>query len=79
MLRNVGSRHVGLGSRDSWALEYRLSRCGARAELLRGMWGLPESGIEPVSPALAGGFLPTESPGKPWVPLFDGRGQGLPP
>jgi len=28
------------------------------------MWGLPGSGIEPVSPALAGGFFTTESPGK---------------
>ena len=29
------------------------------------MWDLPRSGIEPVSPALAGGFFTTESPGKP--------------
>ena len=29
------------------------------------MWDLPRSGIEPVSPAWAGGFFPTESPGKP--------------
>ena len=28
------------------------------------MWNLPGPGIEPVSPALAGGFLPTASPGK---------------
>ena len=26
---------------------------------------LPDSGIEPVSPALAGGFFTTEPPGKP--------------
>ena len=25
--------------------------------MLRGMWDLPEPGLEPVSPALAGGFL----------------------
>ena len=30
----------------------------------RGVWGLPRPGIEPVSPALAGGFLITGSPGK---------------
>ena len=29
------------------------------------MWGLPRSGIELVSPALAGRFLTTEPPGKP--------------
>ena len=28
---------------------------------------LPDPGIEPVSPALAGGFFPTEPPGKPLV------------
>ena len=29
------------------------------------MWDLTGPGIEPVSPALAGGFLTTASPGKP--------------
>ena len=28
---------------------------------------LPNPGIEPQSPALAGGFFTTEPPGKPWV------------
>ena len=28
--------------------------------MLRGRWGLPRSGIEPMSPALTGRFLPTE-------------------
>ena len=32
------------------------------------MWDLPEPGLEPVSPALAGGFLTTAPPGKP--PIF---------
>ena len=32
--------------------------------MLRGMWDLPGPGIEPVSPALAGGFLTTEPPEK---------------
>ena len=31
----------------------------------QGMWDLPGSGIEPVSPALAGRFFTTEPPGKP--------------
>ena len=43
----------------------RLSTCGSRAQLLRGMWNLPGPGLEPVSPALAGGFLTTAPPGKP--------------
>ena len=42
----------------------RLSSCGSRAQLLRGMWDLPRPGLEPVSPALAGGFLTTAQPGK---------------
>ena len=28
------------------------------------MWGLPGPGLEPMSPALAGGFLTTMPPGK---------------
>ena len=54
----------GLSSCGSWALECRLSSCGARAYLLRGMWDLPRPGLEPVSPALAGRFLTTAPPGK---------------
>ena len=41
--------------------EYRLSSHGVGGWL----WDLSASGIEPKSPALAGGFLPTVSPGKP--------------
>ena len=55
---------LGLSSCGSWALERRLSSCGARAQLLRGTWDLPGPGLEPVSPALAGGFLTTAPPGK---------------
>ena len=54
----------GLSSCGSRALERRLSSCGARAQLLRGTWDLPGPRIEPVSPALAGGFLITVPPGK---------------
>ena len=43
----------------------RLSSCGSRAQLPRGMWDLPRPGLEPVSPALAGGFLTAAPPGKP--------------
>ena len=43
----------------------RLSNCGSRAQLLHGMWDLPRSGLEPVSPALAGRLSTTAPPGKP--------------
>ena len=43
----------------------RLSNCGSRAQLLRGMWDLPGPGLEPVSPALAGRFSTAAPPGKP--------------
>ena len=48
----------------------RLSSCGSRAQLLRGMWDLPGPGLEPVSPALAGRFSTTAPPGKPCNVLF---------
>ena len=35
------------------------------------MWNLPEPGIEPVSPALTGGFLSTVLPGKSCLISFD--------
>ena len=43
----------------------RLSNCGSRAQLLRGMWDLPRPGLKPMSPALAGRFSTTAPPGKP--------------
>ena len=48
----------------------RLSSCGSRAQLLRGMWDLPRPGLEPVSPALAGRFSTTVPPGKPQLSIF---------
>ena len=35
------------------------------------MWDLPGPGHEPVSPALAGGFLTTAPPGKPQNAILD--------
>ena len=49
----------------------RLSSCGSRAQLLRGMWDLPRPGLEPVSPALAGRFSTTAPPGKPKGNIFN--------
>ena len=34
------------------------------------MWNLSRSGIEPMSPELAGGFSTTEQPGKPFATLL---------
>ena len=45
---------------------HRLSNCGSRAQLRRGMWDLPRPGLESVSPALAGRFSTTAPPGKPY-------------
>ena len=70
LLWSTGSRRAGFSSCGSWALERRLSTCGARAQLLRGMWDLPRPGLEPVSPALAGGFPTNASPGKPQIAVF---------
>ena len=46
------------------------SSCGSWAYLLQGMWHLPGPGIEPMSPALAGGFFTSESIGKPYSGNF---------
>ena len=56
---------LGFSSCGPHALEHRLSSCGVWAYLLRGMWDPPGPGIEPTSPALAGGLFTTEPPGKP--------------
>ena len=56
LLQSTGSRRRGLSS------------CGAWAQLLCGMEDLPGPGMEPVSLALAGGFLTTGPPGKSsWI------------
>ena len=64
--------HWPLTVASSPVVEHRLSRCGSRAQLLRGTWDPPGPGLEPVSPALAGrlstmaGRLSTTAPpGKP--------------
>ena len=55
----------------------RLSNCGSRAQLLRGMWDLPRPGLEPVSPALAGGLSTTAPPGKPPGTVFSNTNLSL--
>ena len=65
LLWSTCSRRAGFSSCGSWALERRLSSCGAQGQLSHGMWDLPGPGLEPVCPAMAGGFLTTAPPGRP--------------
>ena len=67
---HFSSRCAGLSPSRPLVAEHRLqtrrlSNCGSRAELLRGMWDLPRPGLEPASPALAGRLSTTAPPGKP--------------
>ena len=59
LLRSMGSRRVGFSSCGSWPLERRLSSV-TRGLSCSAAWGIfPGPGLQPVSPALAGGFLTT--------------------
>ena len=54
----------------SQALEHGLGSCGTWALLSRSIGNLPRPGIEPMSPALAGRFSTTATPGKSWSSIF---------
>ena len=58
---------VVVAHRLSWPMGYSefMGLLGPWAELVHGMGDLPRPGIEPPSPALAGGFFTTEPPGTP--------------
>ena len=43
--------------------------------MLHGMWDLPGPGLEPMSPASAGGFLTTAPPGKSLLPILEDTGE----
>ena len=60
----LAEEHRLLGTQASGVAVHGLSSCGSQAQWLRGMWNLPEPGIEPMSPALAGRFLTAGPPGK---------------
>ena len=62
LLLSMGSGARGLSICSPRTLELRLSSCDTGALLPWGIWDLPGPGIEPMSPALAGGFL---TPGLP--------------
>ena len=64
LLWSTGSRVHRLQQFELRALEHRLS-CGTWTSLPCAMGDLPQSWIELVSSALAGGFFTTEPPGKP--------------
>ena len=70
-LWSTGSRRASFSSCGTRAPERRLSSCGTRAQLLCGMWDPPRPGLEPVSPALAGGLPTTAPPGKSQNAVFD--------
>ena len=75
-LSRCGSRALEsrLSSCGARALERRLGSCGARALLLCAMWDLPGPGLEPLSPALAGGFLTTTPPRRPYIYFLSSLG-----
>ena len=60
---SAGLRGTGFSSCGSRAPGRGLSSCGAQAQLPRGTWDLPGSGVETMSPLLAE-FLTTGPPGK---------------
>ena len=58
--------HAGFSRFGSLALEHRLSCWGIQACWLHDMWDLPEPGIKPMSPPLAGRFFTIDPPGRPF-------------
>ena len=66
LLWSTGSRRTG-----SVVVARGLSSCGARAQLLCSMGNLPRPGLEPVSPALAGGLLTTNHCATREVPILN--------
>ena len=60
---SLAAEHGLCGPRASVVVGHGLSSCGS-SQLPFSMWNLAGSGIQPVSPALAGGFLTTGPPGK---------------
>ena len=65
LLWSTSSRRAGFSSCSTRALERGLSNCGIRAQCSMACGNLPRPGLEPVSPALAGGFSTSAPPGKP--------------
>ena len=58
-------RTQALGVQASVVAARGLRSCGSWTQVLQGVWDLPASGTELVSPALPGRFLTTRPPRKP--------------
>ena len=62
--------YTGVSPRGLLLLQSRSSRiqgfssCSTQAQLFQGMWNPPEPQLKPMSPTLAGRFLPTAPPGR---------------
>ena len=56
----------------------RLSSCGSRAQLLRGMWDLPRPGPKPVSPRFHPPAAATRRSSPPAASTSSGHQRGLP-
>ena len=65
--------------RASLAAEHRLQASAVAARGLAPLLhvGLHGPGVEPVFPALAGGFLPTVPPGKSYLAFFNAFSDGF--
>ena len=67
----VASHCSGFSFCGSQTLEHsRLSSCGSQLWLPCGMWGLPQSWMEPMSPALAVDSLLLSHQGSPREDIF---------
>ena len=71
LLWSTGSRTHRLQQLAPGLCSTGLISCGSRAQFLLSMWDLRRPGIEPVSPALVGGFFTTEPSGKPLFQVMD--------
>ena len=60
----------GFSCCGTWARASVVGHVGSTAQLLPGIWDLPDPEIELMSPALADGFFTTEPPGKPLQPML---------
>ena len=67
-VQTAGSRALGP---QLWLGSGAGSRVVSMGLLLLSLWDLPGPGMEPVSPALAGGFFTPEPPGKPEIVSFN--------
>ena len=68
--RSQALRSTHFSSWCTWTQELQLPGLQSAGSVMMCMWNLPWPGIEPVSPALAAGFLSTVPPGKSGINIF---------